>query len=198
MSMGTASLLGSRQAVADLTLTATLEVPDEFNVSSLGSVALTAGGTNENITLTSSGTGYVDVVAPSATVGYSQKWTRNTSNLSLYHGVSAAGLVTDSAHALALAANASVNLDQITLASAGSVAVVARGTNQDISLTPSGSGKVSVVGPQTVSGVVIHTLSATPSSAAAAGVVGTVSWDASYIYICTATNTWKRAAIATW
>jgi len=55
MSMGTASLLGSRQAVADLTLTATLTAPDDFNIAGDGSIALTAGGTNENITLTPSG-----------------------------------------------------------------------------------------------------------------------------------------------
>lgn len=39
---------------------------------------------------------------------------------------------------------------------------------------------------------------ATPASASATGTTGTVVWDADYIYICTATNTWKRAAIATW
>ena len=38
----------------------------------------------------------------------------------------------------------------------------------------------------------------TPASASATGAAGTISWDASYIYVCTATNTWKRAAIATW
>ena len=38
----------------------------------------------------------------------------------------------------------------------------------------------------------------TPSSASDTGVTGTIAWDADYIYICTATNTWKRAAIATW
>ena len=38
----------------------------------------------------------------------------------------------------------------------------------------------------------------TPASAAASGTAGSVVWDASYIYVCTATNTWKRAAIATW
>lgn len=38
----------------------------------------------------------------------------------------------------------------------------------------------------------------TPASASAAGVTGTIAWDSSYIYICTATNTWKRVAIATW
>lgn len=37
-----------------------------------------------------------------------------------------------------------------------------------------------------------------PASASAAGVTGTVAWDSSFIYICTATNTWERVAIATW
>lgn len=40
--------------------------------------------------------------------------------------------------------------------------------------------------------------SSTPASASATGTTGTIAWDASYIYVCTATNTWKRAAIATW
>jgi hypothetical protein len=38
----------------------------------------------------------------------------------------------------------------------------------------------------------------TPASAAATGTTGEVCWDSSYIYVCTATNTWKRAALSTW
>jgi hypothetical protein len=38
----------------------------------------------------------------------------------------------------------------------------------------------------------------TPASAGAAGVAGQIRWDSSFIYICVATNTWKRVAIATW
>jgi len=38
----------------------------------------------------------------------------------------------------------------------------------------------------------------TPASAAATGNAGDICWDTGYIYVCTATNTWKRAAIATW
>jgi hypothetical protein len=38
----------------------------------------------------------------------------------------------------------------------------------------------------------------TPASAGAAGVAGTICWDANYMYVCVATNTWKRVAIATW
>jgi len=52
-------------------------------------------------------------------------------------------------------------------------------------------------GAATFSGLVVVGGS-TPASAAASGTAGTVTWDSSYIYICTATNTWKRVAIATW
>ena len=38
----------------------------------------------------------------------------------------------------------------------------------------------------------------TPASASASGSQGQIRWDANYLYICTATNTWKRVAVATW
>jgi hypothetical protein len=38
----------------------------------------------------------------------------------------------------------------------------------------------------------------TPASAADTGNAGDICWDSGYVYVCTATNTWKRAAIATW
>jgi hypothetical protein len=41
-------------------------------------------------------------------------------------------------------------------------------------------------------------VSRTPASASAAGNAGDQCWDANYIYICTATNTWKRAALTSW
>lgn len=40
--------------------------------------------------------------------------------------------------------------------------------------------------------------SSTPASAGANGSAGDICWDSSYIYVCVATNTWKRAALATW
>ena len=39
---------------------------------------------------------------------------------------------------------------------------------------------------------------AAPASAGATGTAGDIRYDTDYIYVCTATNTWKRAAIATW
>jgi hypothetical protein len=38
----------------------------------------------------------------------------------------------------------------------------------------------------------------TPASATDTGTAGEICWDADYVYVCTATNTWKRTAIATW
>lgn len=37
-----------------------------------------------------------------------------------------------------------------------------------------------------------------PASATATGSTGQIIWDANYIYVCVATDTWKRVAIATW
>lgn len=42
------------------------------------------------------------------------------------------------------------------------------------------------------------TPTATPASATAAGVAGQWAWDSGFIYICVATNTWRRVAHATW
>jgi hypothetical protein len=60
------------------------------------------------------------------------------------------------------------------------------------------SGTLSVTGAATLTGGVILPTSTTPASATAAGVAGTICRDANYIYVCTATNTWKRVAISTW
>lgn len=40
--------------------------------------------------------------------------------------------------------------------------------------------------------------SKTPTSATDTGNTGDIAWDSNYIYVCVATNTWKRVAIATW
>jgi hypothetical protein len=37
-----------------------------------------------------------------------------------------------------------------------------------------------------------------PTTASSAGTAGDIAYDASFVYICVATNTWKRATLATW
>jgi hypothetical protein len=38
----------------------------------------------------------------------------------------------------------------------------------------------------------------TPASATATGTQGQIAWDADYVYVCVATDTWKRTALLTW
>lgn len=38
----------------------------------------------------------------------------------------------------------------------------------------------------------------TPASAGASGNKGDICWDSSYIYVCVATDTWERSALASW
>jgi len=44
----------------------------------------------------------------------------------------------------------------------------------------------------------LNALNAAPASATATGVLGEIRYDANYMYVCTATNTWKRSALTTW
>jgi hypothetical protein len=37
-----------------------------------------------------------------------------------------------------------------------------------------------------------------PPASTSPGVKGQISWDANYIYICIAANTWKRTALTSW
>lgn len=37
-----------------------------------------------------------------------------------------------------------------------------------------------------------------PATATATGVAGTITWDAAFLYVAVATNTWKRVALTTW
>ena len=46
-------------------------------------------------------------------------------------------------------------------------------------------------------GALVITTGGAPASAGATGVPGQIAWDSGFIYVCVATNTWKRVAIAT-
>lgn len=46
--------------------------------------------------------------------------------------------------------------------------------------------------------ILLNGMGTAPASASATGVAGTIIVTATYIYVCTATDTWKRVAIATW
>jgi len=64
--------------------------------------------------------------------------------------------------------------------------------------TDDGTNKLQVNGPVKSTQFKLSALNTAPASASATGTLGEIRIDASFIYICTATNTWKRVAIATW
>ena len=45
---------------------------------------------------------------------------------------------------------------------------------------------------------VVRAKSDVPSSASDTGIAGEIAYDSDYIYVCVATDTWKRVGIATW
>jgi len=80
------------------------------------------------------------------------------------------------------------------------------GTNNTVRLRIDSSGRL-LVGTSSDSGGALLQVNddrirvgtaKTPASATATGAAGEICWDANYIYVCTAANTWKRAALSTW
>jgi hypothetical protein len=72
------------------------------------------------------------------------------------------------------------------------------GANTNLTLPDAGGLTANRGSITTATGSLIETSSQTPASSGAAGVTGTISWDANFIYVCVAANTWKRTAISTW
>ena len=85
---------------------------------------------------------------------------------------------------------------------ANSLAFLSDSTNERIRIDSSGNVGIGTASPTTLLDVNADTVrvrtARTPASASATGATGEICWDANYIYVCTATNTWKRSALSTW
>ena len=57
-------------------------------------------------------------------------------------------------------------------------------------------GSIAIASAGAATGV--QTASHTPSSASDTGTAGQINYGTDYIYVCIATNTWKRASISAW
>lgn len=55
-----------------------------------------------------------------------------------------------------------------------------------------------VAGDATLNGELILPSPTVPPAANSPGAVGQIAWDANYVYVCIALNTWKRTALVTW
>ena len=73
-------------------------------------------------------------------------------------------------------------------------------TVDDTGLAGDGSAKPTAdgTGAVTGSGFWLSALNTAPAAANAACTAGEIRWTATYVYLCSATNTWVRAALATW
>jgi hypothetical protein len=95
--------------------------------------------------------------------------------------------------------------DQLAFGSAGTLRMTIASTGNILVNTTTDAGfKLDVNGTARVATSIttaqyrLSALNTAPASATATGTLGEVRIDASYIYVCTATNTWKRSAITTW
>ena len=85
----------------------------------------------------------------------------------------------------------------------GSLTVNSTALFTDAGSSISAAGLISTAGNILAFGTVAGSFLATdsagaPLSASATGTTGSIVADANYIYVCTATDTWKRVAISTW
>jgi hypothetical protein len=76
------------------------------------------------------------------------------------------------------------------------------GISERLRINATGQVGIGTTNPTTLLDVNADTMrvrtARTPASASATGAAGEICWDSNYIYVCTATNTWKRTAISTW
>jgi hypothetical protein len=91
----------------------------------------------------------------------------------------------------------------------GDVAVRAMGADANVSLNmwPKGTGVVKANGTQVSTVGHTHTVAqvtgalswtTVPGNALATGTAGQLAYASGWLYVCVATNTWQRVAIATW
>lgn len=81
------------------------------------------------------------------------------------------------------------NIDRFLITSTGAILVNTTSDNGTDKLQVNGS----IIGTQ----YKLSALNTAPATASSTGVLGEIRIDANHIYVCTATNTWKRVAIAT-
>ena len=154
-----------------------------YNYQTTGSIAILAGSNAGNIEINNAGL-YIDPIRNDLT----------STNLALYYDANTKEITYNTASQ----PNALVNgIHSVTLDANGTL--TSEGTNGNvyidaISTSTTSTWVFDVSGVTTLPGL----LSAPPktiSTSTATGVVGQICWDADYIYVCTATNAWRRIGL---
>jgi hypothetical protein len=146
-----------------------------FINSSSGSVTIQSSGANTITTLAAGAS--ADLTANVATPTTAANWRATT------WPSSSATLITtgNSLSSLATSTSNSIGVGNIEL-----------GNASDTTISRVSAGQISVEGNPVAIKVSV------PSTATSTGVLGQWAADSSWLYICTASNTWRRVAIASW
>jgi hypothetical protein len=151
-----------------------------------------AGGTITG-TLTNTTTGNVNILVPNQTNSV-------TSDLNIGHNAAASAVdlrLNAAAGQVRAVHFQSAGVDRLTFG-------LTAGNN--VALTTYDTGGVLIGSALTVSTTTglpslpmgVALTRAPPASATATGTLGEIAVDTGFIYVCTAANTWKRVAVATW
>ncbi len=196
---GTATLNGVLDAnsTADIADTLTLSRPSGTGLS-LPSSSISVGGST---------------IVSSTAVTADSFQTNTASFTATSSAVQCSVAATFSAFESTLSGTTTVNgaLDANSTADIADTLTLSKATGNGLAVTASAdiggnlvvSGSLSVVGTATFfqnttfnQGVILN--DAAPTSPTDTGIAGEIAVDADYIYVCTATNTWKRVALAAW
>tara|TARA_R100000808_G_scaffold23247_1_gene51382 strand:- start:1865 stop:2431 length:567 start_codon:yes stop_codon:yes gene_type:complete len=88
--------------------------------------------------------------------------------------------------------------DEISLTTAGSVGVRCNATATRLYSGGNEKMVTQSTGVKVAGQMNLNALNTAPASASATGTVGEIRWTDGYVYLCTATDTWLRAALTTW
>lgn len=125
--------------------------------------------------------------------------TATPTNNTLLLGSESSGGATKNYKVSELSSFLNLNPTLSTLAVTGNASIGGTLTLGSTSISTSGITTGTILSTGTVAASFLATdPSGAPASSSAAGILGQIVADANYIYVCTATDTWKRVAIATW
>lgn len=160
-----------------------------------GGTYITMGSTNGTSSISLLGSVYANSIAG----------TTNTSGVNLFNSTTSGNItigsaLTSSSVALANGTNFAGSINIASGATVSGSKTINIGVNgQGGSTTSINIGSATGATSNTyLNGKVIMQNPTVPGSATATGTAGEIAWDANYVYVCTATNTWKRTALSTW
>jgi hypothetical protein len=125
--------------------------------------------------------------------------TATPTNNTLLLGSESSGGATKNYKVSELSSFLNLNPTLATLTVTGNASIGGTLTLGSTSISTSGITTGTILSTGTVAASFLATdPSGAPASSSAAGILGSIVADANYIYVCTATDTWKRVAISTW